>query len=286
MAPYVFRSSNTFSASSSPPPYSDYCNALDVAFSLIRPAFDANRAAFFFLFGFSGTGKSSIEEPLWWRLNSAGMPFSTLTIRSESIAGRSLVSARNELEYIEDQYITREELYPLLIILDEAEALAPDRKKHPSEKPVCWWTVSLLKSLRPMHRPSAVCACTNYPDDCDATIKSEIGPSIYVPEAPLATLQELCAGLKVSDPVEVAKEYWAICSKHQRVPLPRPLVDSVENVKDRWTAATGVRERAQSLFDYNTPPLRADFGLYEKDLSARRDQARRLKEFLIGPGQD
>ena len=286
MPPYFFRPSSEFSPSSAPPFYADYCNALDVAFSLIQPAFRANRAVFFFVFGFAGTGKSSIEHPLWWRLNSAGMPYSSLTIRSEWIAGRNLVSARDYLEQIEDQYITKEEVYPLMIILDEADALAPDRQKHPSEKPVCWWTVSLLKSLRPMHRASVVCACTNYPDDCDDTIKSEIGPSIYIPEAPLPTLEQLCGGLSVANAARVAKEYWAICSDQRRVPLPRALIDSLDNVRERWTGRTSARERAQSLFDYNTPPLRQVFERYEKQMSARRDQAGRLKEFLIGSGRD
>jgi hypothetical protein len=266
------------------PFYVDYAKVVDVALALVRPAFAEKRAVFFFLFGYPGTGKSCAEQPVWWRLNAEGMPYSLLRINSLSIATRQPASARRYLDEIADE-VNRPSNYPLFIFLDEADALAPDRQLHPSEITVCHWTMNLVKELRQTKMPSVVVACTNYPDDCDEVVLSEIGPSIYIPETPKSALETACCQRGVPDYQAVVAEYWNLCLEQERVPFMRPLLDAHQNVAGRWTDSTTAKDRAQSLFDYNAAPPRAKVEEYEhgnKHRSERIERAKRLKDFLVG----
>ena len=267
-----------FSPSESPF-YVDYAGQLEVSLALARPAYRRARTVFAFLFGYSGTGKSGIGGPLWWRLNNEGLSVSLLSIDSAAIASRHPRYARRALDEVMAQ-VNNASNYPLLILLDEADALAPDRRERaPSERTVCFWTISLLKGLRQAGRGAVVLACSNYPDNCDIVIRSEIGPSVYFPEASRELLEAVFRDRGILDSDEVAAAYLDGCSSDESVPFIRPVVDALENLRPGWRRWSP-QELAEWMLSYGDDTSREEFQAYEDRYWKRIGRARRLKAIL------
>jgi hypothetical protein len=264
------------------PFYVDYGRQLETALTLAKIACSTNTVQFMTAFGFAGTGKSSLGRPLWWHLNAARHPVSLLTINCLALHSKDPAEAISDLRDIMNWCLADVENYPLLVILDEIEAIAPKRRS-----PLTLWTMQLLKSLRSQTHAAIVVGCSNYPDALDITIDSEMGPCIYFPEATDDLLIQIARVNGIRAAGEFAECYRQKCGTRY-VPLPRPYVEGIRHltglgahVRVAWRRSSTVDQRVAVAQSMSPPALREHYLEYEKQLAPWIDRANSLRSVLL-----
>jgi len=239
-----------------------------------------------FAFGYPGTGKSMFPKVLAWELNKSerepsesGQPWFLEIMNCLHMALLPGPDLRQEVAETEVHLWTKQ-CYPMILVIDEIDAVSrrPGVRAAPeSELSMTYWTMDTLKRLREESRRCLVIALTNYPELCDANIKTEIGTHIYFGAPEFEIIEGIIRDHGIQNASLVAKQYWKLCAEQGRVALERPLVVALSLYEH---LRVGPGTLADQLFILALPPTRAEFDLYERENRARIDAAVSLQKLL------
>jgi SpoVK/Ycf46/Vps4 family AAA+-type ATPase len=130
------------------------------------------------LFGYPGGGKTSILDTIGANLRKKYKDGEIITVGCHSlVSGQG--SVLNQLQQIEGQ-ITGGPLRHRVILLDEFDAISPDRSTSSDDRLLCYWCMDFLESLK-TYPSTVLLVLTNFPKLIDPAVVRRVNRTLYLP---------------------------------------------------------------------------------------------------------
>ena len=230
------------------PFYVGYKPQLKAALALGYLAAEANKPYSLLLVGLPGTGKTLFPKVLVWELCRAGLEYWSLWIP----CGRYAALYRPD-EVIGHLHDVNSKLMEgpqrMVVVLDEMDAIAPERGDSASGVTMSHWTLETMRSLNEREGARLTVGVSNHPIRVDRAILNEIGPSMYFDLATDEQATKILVRSGVPHAADVLEKYKGLCVRSGCAYTGRSLQKAAGKVRslfscdldsftsDRWASA-------------------------------------------------
>ena len=179
------------------------------------------------LFGYAGSGKSSLINSVAADLSQTFDTAEVLTLDCETLVSAGLTADQILADLLSvERKLNSSRPPPRLFVLDEFEAISADREAGSGDMGLCYWCMNFVKKLA-AHPSLVLLVITNYPDLVDQAVIRHF-KSLYLPPPDREAVMGIIASVsRVTEAPAIAEEFARLSASHGLTPSVSGLVDGL-----------------------------------------------------------
>jgi len=251
---------------------------LRAAFALAHRYQELQAACSVLIFGLPGNGKSRFPQVLAYDLVESGLEYCMLWVACGTIASRyKPQEAQAHFGQIRDRYIETT-AKPMIVVLDEMDAIATYRSDFPSGATVCRCTLDLLRSFGPARKITRFfIGISNMPGSIEPAILNEMLGMLVDPLSE-SEAAELLRHEGVEEAHKVMAAYSQLCDQSGARYTGRSIGTGFERVKLFFSEEVWKKARPEELAE----KLFAAGGLLP---AGAAEEYNRDNSWIVGPAR-